>query len=128
MFLQQELTIDHDVVMKLYYEEVLDLALPSPSRMQELMEKAMDQVRKENYSDFLKCLPICDPIFGKEFLEQVQMHYDMCSESKMLTEKMQMLVTSYVSNEQKVKWFKQWNQSTVAKEEQSKEWWGKNYG
>jgi hypothetical protein len=29
-------------VMKLYYEEVLDLALPSPSRMQELMEKAMD--------------------------------------------------------------------------------------
>jgi hypothetical protein len=34
------------------------------------------------------------------------MHYDMCSESKMLTEKMQMLVTSYVSNEQKVKWFK----------------------
>jgi len=32
------------------------------------------------------------------------MHYDMCFELKMLTKKMQMLVTSCVSNEQKVKW------------------------
>lgn len=80
MFMQWELTIDVDVMMKLYYEKVIDLTFPSPSRMQELMEKAMDQVRKENYNAFLKHLPICDPIFGKEFLEQVQMHYDMCFE------------------------------------------------
>jgi hypothetical protein len=37
------------------------------------------------------------------------MHYAMSSELKMLIEKLQMLVTSYVSNEQKVKWLKQWN-------------------
>jgi uncharacterized ubiquitin-like protein YukD len=42
MFLYQELTIDVDVAMKLYYEEVFDLAIPSPSRMQELMEKVID--------------------------------------------------------------------------------------
>jgi hypothetical protein len=37
--------------------------------MQELMEKAMDSVRKENYNAFLKHLLICDPIFREEFLE-----------------------------------------------------------
>jgi hypothetical protein len=40
--MQWELTIDVDVMMKLYYEKVIDLTFPSPSRMQELMEKAMD--------------------------------------------------------------------------------------
>jgi hypothetical protein len=34
---------------------------------------------------------------------------------EMLTKKLQMLVTSCVSNEQKVKWFKQWNQLTFAR-------------
>jgi len=37
--------------------------------MQELMEKVMDQVRKENCIGLFKHLPICDPILGKEFLE-----------------------------------------------------------
>jgi hypothetical protein len=58
------------------------------------MEKAMDQVKKENYNAFCRHLPICNPIFGEEFFEQVQMHYDMSSKPKMLTEKLQMLVTS----------------------------------
>ncbi len=84
--------------------------------MQELMEKTMDCVRKENYNAFLKYFLICDLIFGEEFLEQVKMHYDMSFEPKMLTKKLQMLVTSYVSSEQKVKWFKKWNQPTVARE------------
>jgi hypothetical protein len=66
----------------------------------------MDQMRKENYSAFLKHLPICDPILGKEFLKQVHMHYEMSFEPNMLTKKLQMLVTSYVSSKQKVKWFK----------------------
>jgi hypothetical protein len=35
------------------------------------MEKAMDQVKKDNYNAFLKHLHVYDPIFGKEFLEQV---------------------------------------------------------
>jgi hypothetical protein len=69
MFLKRKLDIVVNVAMKLYYEEVLDPTLPSPSRMQEFMEKAMDQVRKENYNAFLKHLLICDPIFGKKFLE-----------------------------------------------------------
>jgi hypothetical protein len=40
----------------------------------------------------------------------------MSSEPKMFIEKLQMLITSYVSSEQKVKWFKQWNQPVVARE------------
>jgi hypothetical protein len=44
------------------------------------------------------------------------MHYDTSFKPKMLTNKLQMLVTPYVSIEQKVKWFKQWNQPLVARE------------
>jgi len=95
-----------DVVVKIYYKEVFDPTLCSPSKMQELMEKTMDQVQKENYNAFFKHLLVCDLIFGKEFFEQIQMHYDMSSECKMLTKRLQMLVTSYVSSEQKVKWLK----------------------
>jgi hypothetical protein len=44
------------------------------------------------------------------------MHYDMFSELEMLIEKLQMLVTSYVSSEQKVKWLKQRNQPVGVRE------------
>jgi len=50
-----------------------------------------------------------NPIIGNKFLKQVQMHYDMSFELEVLTKKIQMLVASCVSNEQKVKWFKKWN-------------------
>lgn len=99
-----------NVTMKLYYKEVPDPSCHSPSKMQELMEKAMDQVRKDNFSAFVKHLFVSNPIPGEEFLEHVQMHYDMFSKLEMLTEKLQMLVTSYVNNKKKVKWLKQWNQ------------------
>jgi hypothetical protein len=73
--------------------------------MHELMEKAMDQVCcKENYNVFLKHLLVCDAALGDAFLEQVLTHYDMNSKPKMLTKKLQLLVTSCVSSEQKVKW------------------------
>ncbi len=61
------------------------------------MEKAMEQMcLKENYNGFLKHLlgPFLDA-----FLEQVLTHYDMNSEPKMLTKKLQLLVTSCVSSE-----------------------------
>ncbi len=116
MFLQRELATAIDVTVKLYYKGVLDPSFNSPSRMQEFMEKAMDQVRKENFNAFLKHLFIYNPILGNKFLEQVYMHYDMFSEPKMLIEKFQMLVTSYVSSKQTFKWFKRWNQPVVARE------------
>jgi hypothetical protein len=73
--------------------------------MHELMEKAMEQVcHKENYNAFLKHLLVCDPTLGDAFLEQVLTHYDMNFEPKMLTKKLQLLVTSCVRSEQKVKW------------------------
>jgi hypothetical protein len=70
------------------------------------MEKAMDQVMKDNFNAFVKHLLVYDPILGEEFLEHVQMHYDMSSKLEMLTKKLQMLVTSYVSSKKKVKWLK----------------------
>ncbi len=73
--------------------------------MHGLMEKATEQVcRKDNYNALLKHLPVCDLTLGDAFLEQVQTHYDMNSKPKLLIEKLQLLVTSYVSNEQRVKW------------------------
>jgi cytochrome b subunit of formate dehydrogenase len=64
----------------------------------------------------VKHLLVYDPILGEEFLENVQMHYDMSSNLEMLIETLQMFVTSYVSSEKKVKWLKQWNQLVVARE------------
>ncbi len=54
------------------------------------MEKAMDQVRKENFNVVFKHLHVYGPILGEEFLEQVQMHYDMSFKLEMLTKKLQM--------------------------------------
>jgi hypothetical protein len=60
---------------------------------------------------FRKRLLVCDPALGIEFLQQVHVHYNMNFNPKMMTEKLQLLVSSQVSNEQKVFWLKQWNQS-----------------
>lgn len=109
MFLQWQLAIVANVVMKLYYKEVLDPTFNYASRMQELMKTTMDQVRIKNYNAFLKHLHICNPILGEEFLEQVQMHYDMSFELEIQIKNLQILVTSYLSSKQKVKWFKQSN-------------------
>jgi hypothetical protein len=46
--------------MKLYCEEVFDPSFLSPSRMEELMEKAMNQVKKENFNAFWKHLHVCN--------------------------------------------------------------------
>ncbi len=63
-------------------------------------------MRKDNYGAFLKHFLVYNPILGEEFLEQIKMHFDMSSKPKMLIEKLQMLITSYVNYEQKVKWLK----------------------
>jgi hypothetical protein len=64
----------------------------------------------------MKHLPIYDLALGPEFLKQIQVHYDMNSEPKMFIEKLQMLASTQVSNEQKVSWLKLWNQFGVLKE------------
>ncbi len=64
----------------------------------------MEQVcRKENYNAFLKHLLVCDLALGDAFLEQVLTHYDMNFELEMLIKRLQLLVTSCVNSEQKVK-------------------------
>ncbi len=68
--------------------------------------KTMESVQKEHMTMFHRRLPICDPTLGIEFLQQVQVHYNINLNPKMMTEKLQLLVFSQVNNEQKVYWLK----------------------
>ncbi len=104
------------MVIKFYYEDIPQKGDRFPTKMQELIEKVMEQVRKEHYSTFCKHSPICDPGLGLEFLEEIQAHYDNNSKLKMFTKKLQMFVYSSMSKEQKVPWLRQWNESKVLKE------------
>jgi hypothetical protein len=52
------------------------------------MEKAMEQVKKDHYFVFFKHLPVCDPTFGTNFFKEIEVHYDMNFELKMLTKKL----------------------------------------
>jgi hypothetical protein len=66
----------------------------------------MDQVQKDHTFAFTKHLPVCDLTLCLEFLKQIQIHYDMNLEPETFIEKLQMLVSAHVSNEQKVYWLK----------------------
>ncbi len=55
------------MAIKLYYEEVLDEKLRSPSILHALMDKAMDQVQKDHTSTFTKHLLVYDPTLGPKF-------------------------------------------------------------
>jgi hypothetical protein len=68
------------VVVKLYYEEVLDPAKRSTTKVQEHMENAMEQVKKDHYSAFYKHLLVYDQALGFDFIKEIQVHYDMNSE------------------------------------------------
>jgi hypothetical protein len=63
-----------NMVVKLYYEEVSDEKLKSPSKLLVLMDKAMDWVQKDHTSAFTKHLLVCDPTHGPEFLKQIHVH------------------------------------------------------
>lgn len=69
--------------MKLYYEKVPNSWNCFPMKLQEHME----QVRKDNYYAFYKYLFIFDHMFGLDFLNEIQVHYNMNSKSKMFTNK-----------------------------------------
>ncbi len=64
MLLWCELLAATNMVKKLYYEEILDEKLRSPSKLQALTNKAMGKVQKDDTFAFTKHLPICDPTLG----------------------------------------------------------------
>ncbi len=72
----------------------------------------MERVPKDHNISFLQHLSICDLTFGPQFFKHIQFHYDMNLDSKMFIEKLQMLASAQVTNEQKVSR----NQSNVLKE------------
>jgi hypothetical protein len=53
-----------------------------------LSNKAMESVRKEYMTTFHKRLLLCDPTLGIEFLQQVQIHYNMNHVLEMMTKKL----------------------------------------
>ncbi len=104
------------MAIKLYCQDIPREGDRSPTKMQELIEKAMEQVRKEHYLAFCKHLHVCDMGFGIKFVQEIQAHYDNNPKLEMLIEKIQMLMYSTISKEYKVSWLKQWNESKVLKE------------
>jgi hypothetical protein len=55
--------------VKLNYEKVLDKKLMSLSKLHALMDKVMDQIRKDHNYAFTKHLLVCDLALGPEFLK-----------------------------------------------------------
>ncbi len=66
----------------------------------------MELVRKDHYSTFCKHFHVCDLALDTDFLQEIQVHYDMNFGLEMFIEKLQMLAYMCVSLEQKVVWFK----------------------
>jgi hypothetical protein len=56
------------MVVKFYCEDFPQEGDKSLAKMQELIEKAMEQVKKEHYSTFCKHLLICDLGLGIKYL------------------------------------------------------------
>ncbi len=84
LFLHRKIFAIGDIAIKLYYEEFFDTQDRSPLRLQEQMERAMKQVMKDHYLAFCKHLLVCDPSMGADFLNEIQVHYDMNLEPEML--------------------------------------------
>jgi hypothetical protein len=89
----------------------VDLALRDLNQLETLNNKAMDAVQEEHMTVFHKRLHVCDLSLGSKFLQEVPIHYDMNPKSKMLIEKLQMLVSTCVSINHNCFWLRQWNQS-----------------
>jgi hypothetical protein len=78
---------------------VADEKIPNQERstikLQEHMEKAMEQVRKDHYFTFCKHLLVYDLALGSSFLKEIQVHYVMNVELEMfMSKKLQMLTYS----------------------------------
>ncbi len=69
--LQKELVVAINMAIKLYYENVPQEGDRSPTKMHKLIEKTMEQMRKEHYLAFRKHLHVCNPNLGIEFLQEI---------------------------------------------------------
>ncbi len=86
--LQKELVRVVDMVVRLYCEDLPQEGDRYPTKMQELIEKAMDQVRKGHYLVFCKHLHVCDLGLGIKFLLEIQTHHDNNPKVEMFIEKL----------------------------------------
>jgi len=66
-----------DITHYLYYANVLNPTLWDPKMLVLLRNEAIENVQKEHMTTFHKRLLICDPTLCIEFLQQVQVHYNM---------------------------------------------------
>jgi hypothetical protein len=97
--MKRELVMVVDIAHQFYYSDVVEPTLKDPNQLETLNNNAMDAVRKEHMTNFHKWLFVCNPSLGPKFLHKVQIHYNMNPKPKMLIEKLQMLVSAYVTTE-----------------------------
>ncbi len=76
-FWQRKLAAIVDITHCLYYVDVLDPTFCDLEMLAFLSNKAMESVQKEHMIAFHKRLHVCEPTLGIEFLQQIQVHYNM---------------------------------------------------
>jgi hypothetical protein len=102
-----------NIAHQMYYVDVIDANGWDSNQLESLNTKVTEVYCKEHIIMFHKRSHVCDPTLDIKFLHHVQVHHNMNSKPEILMEKLQMLVSAFVSNEPKVHWLKQWNQFAV---------------
>jgi hypothetical protein len=98
--LQREVAMVVNVAYCLNYADVPNPTLCDQKMLVSIINKAMDSVWNEHINVFHKRLHVCDLTLGAKFFQQVQVHYNMNINCEMMMEKLQLLVSSQMNNEQ----------------------------
>ncbi len=98
--MQREVAMVVNVACCLNYANVPNPILYDQKMLASIINKAMNSVWKEHINVFHKRLHVYDLTLGAKFFQQVQVHYNMNINCEMMMEKLRLLVSSQVNNEQ----------------------------
>jgi hypothetical protein len=107
-FSQQELSkIADDGARK--YNEDTPVEERTPKGIAQAMQSATRKHHKQLYSQFVKHICVADPALGDDFLLQVKLLWENKEKPEMTLEKLQMVATTVVAPEFRVRWLRWWN-------------------
>jgi hypothetical protein len=106
--LQQELSKIADDGARKYNEDTA-VEDRTPKGIAQAMQSASRKHHKQLYSQFTKHICVADPALGDDFLLQVKLHWENKEKPEMTLEKLQMVATTVVSPEFRVRWLRWWN-------------------
>ena len=105
---QQELSkIADDAARK--YNENTAIEDRTPKGIAEAMRAACRKQHKQLHSQFTKHVCVADPALGDDFLQHVKLHWESKEKPEMTLEKLQMVATTVVAPEFRVRWLRWWN-------------------